>query len=270
MKKTIFSYFLFFLSLKANADYLSWDELERRFSLLSPNPKALSHVRCFFEQHAQNKFLLKAPDVGMEKFNDLCYGNPIISLDSTRVFAIADYTLPSHKQRFFLVDRITGKITKIAVAHGRYKAGFFNLKAGFQKNTIKEITYFSNVVNSMASSSGFFIAGQDTEGEKFGRSLVIHGIEKDINDNACQRDVVIHQHFLMTRQKSYMLSSGCLMVSPGSIDHVINLLRGEADDKMILQKSGSLVFIYGPREAAWEKSTCHGNFNVIKNDDHPI
>lgn len=262
MIKTILFSFTCFYSLNAFANYLSWEELENRFSKFSKHPKALSHVKCFLEKHGRNKFQLKIPDPGLEKFYDLCYGNPLISLDSTRVFAIADYTVDSNKQRLFLIDRLTGEISKIAVAHGRYKAGFFNLIDSKNKNTIKEIKYYSNTVNSMASSSGFFIAGQDHEAEKFGRSLVIHGLEAEINDNACQRDVVIHKHFLVTKNKAHMLSSGCLMVSPNSIDHVINLLRGEADENLILQKGGSLLFIYGPREAAWEKSTCPGNFNI--------
>ncbi|MGZ3789281.1 MAG: murein L,D-transpeptidase catalytic domain-containing protein [Bacteriovorax sp.] len=263
MKKTVLLCFTCLYSLNVFANYLSWEELEQRFSKLSKHPKALGHVRCFFEKHAQDKFQLKVPDPGLEKFYDLCYGNPQISLGSTRVFAIADYTVDSDEQRLFLIDRATGEISKMAVAHGRYKAGFFNLRPDEFKNTIKEIKYYSNTVNSMASSSGFFIAGQDHLGEKFGRSLVIHGLEMGINDNACERDVVIHKHFLMTKHKAHMLSSGCLMVSPSIVDHVITLLRGEADEDMILQKGGSLVFIYGPREEAWEKSTCPGNFNIL-------
>lgn len=165
----------------------------------------------------------------------------------------------------FLVDRLTGEISKMAVAHGRYKASFFNIRSGFKRNTIKKIKYYSNQINSMASSSGFFIAGQDHEGPRWGRSLVIHGLEEGINDNACERDVVIHKHFLVTKSNVKMLSSGCPMVSPKYNDHVINLLRGTSDSEMRLKTSGSLVFIYSPREASWESGSCPGNFSISTN-----
>lgn len=260
MTKSIFFLFTLLLNAQAWADYLSWEELQQRFNQLSKNPKAMSHVKCFFEKHSMTQFQLKAP--GNPEFFNRCYAQPVIGLDSTRVFAIIDYTINSDEQRMFLIDRKTGEISKMAVAHGRYKSGFFNLKLGEQKNSIKEIKYYSNEINSMASSSGFFIAGQDHEGPKFGRSLVIHGLEEGINDNACERDVVIHKQFLVTKSKVRMLSSGCPMVSPKYVDHVINLLKGSSDEEMRLQTSGSLVFIYSPREASWEQGSCDGQFTI--------
>lgn len=256
--------FLCFLSLMfstaASADYLSWQELQNRFSKISKNPKAMSHVKCFFEKHEFDQFHLKAP--ANPEFYNRCQAQPVIGLDSKRVFAIIDYTIDSNEQRMFLVDRLTGEISKMAVAHGRYQSGFFNLLMRENKNTIKKIKYYSNTINSMASSSGFFIAGQDHMGPKFGRSLVMHGLEVGINDNACERDVVVHKQFLVTRKNAFMLSSGCPMVSPKYVDHVINLLKGESDEDLRLHSGGSLVFIYGPREAVWADSTCPGNFRL--------
>ncbi|MDD4976491.1 MAG: murein L,D-transpeptidase catalytic domain family protein [Bacteriovorax sp.] len=261
MSKTIFSLLILLIGSTVKADYLSWDELQNQFNKVSKNPKAMGHVKCFFEKHEKDKFQLKNPT--SEEVLNRCYAKPIIGLDSTRYFAIIDYLVNSDQERMFLIDRKTGEISKMAVAHGRYKAGFFNTKLEDKKNSIKEIKYYSNVINSMASSSGFFIAGQDFEASDFGRSLVIHGLEEGINDNACERDVVIHKHFLMTKSKAHMLSSGCLMVSPKLIDNVIDLLKGTADEEMRLQTSGSLVFIYSPREAAWDESSCPGNFNTV-------
>lgn len=262
--KIFFSLSILLLCLTAKADspthYLSWDELQNRFSKLSQNPKALSHVKCFFENHEKDKFRLK--NITSRDFYNRCNAQPLISLDSSRVFAIIDYTVNSNEQRMFLIDRQTGEISKMAVAHGRYNTGFFNLKLSKNKNSIKEIKYYSNTINSMASSSGFFIAGQDYEASDFGRSLVLHGLEEGINDNACERDVVIHKHYLVTKSKVFMLSSGCPMVSPKYIDHVINLLRGTSDEEMRLQSGGSLVFIYSPREAKWSEGSCPGNFNI--------
>lgn len=255
--------FLFVLiaATAAKAEYVPWDDLQRRFAKLSPNPKALSHVRCFFEKHQHDKFQLKSP--ASRDFYNRCYGKPVIGLDSTRFFAIVDYTMDSDEKRMFIIDRELGEIFRIAVSHGRYKTWFFNLRLKENKNSIKRIKYYSNEIGSMASSSGFFIGGQVHEGEKFGKSMVIHGLEEGINDNACERDVVVHKFFLMSKSKAYMLSSGCLMVSPKYLDDILGMLKGTTDEELILQKSGSLLFIYGPREAKWEESSCTGNFNIV-------
>ncbi len=257
----IFIFTLLFSCSTICSDFLSWDQIEQRFSKVSNNLKALNHVRCFFENHQHDKFQLKAPELA--EFFNRCYANPMIDLNNTRIFAIIDYTVPSNQKRMFLIDRVTGAISSMAVAHGRYKAGFFNQTMDVNKNTIKEIKYFSNTINSMASSSGFFIAGQDFMASDFGRSLVIHGLETGINDNACVRDVVIHSHFLVGKSKAHVLSSGCPMVSPSNIDNVIDLLKGKTDDDLKLKSGGSLVFIYGPREAAWSEDSCPGNFKIF-------
>jgi hypothetical protein len=252
--------FLFIQNI-AFADYLPWSEIEKRFAKVSEHPKALSHVKCFFDKHQSDKFTMKLPsDIG---FYNRCFATPTIALESTRVFAIVDYMVDSTKQRMFLIDRETGEISTMAVSHGRYQAGFFNTKMEDKKNTIKDVKYFSNVNGSLASSTGFFIAGQEHYGEKFGRSLAIHGLEEGVNDNACERDVVIHPHVLMTKERAHMMSSGCLMVSPDIIDHVINLLKGESFPNTRLISGGGLLFIYGPREDAWESETCDGNFRSI-------
>lgn len=243
-------------------EYLSWNEIQKKFNEASKNPKALSHVRCFFENHEEDKFSLKKPK--KEKYNNRCFSKKNIGLDSTRYFSIIDYTVTSDRRRMFIIDRLTGAITSIAVAHGRYKAGFFNQTMKENQNTVKEIKYYSNVEGSLASSSGFFIAGQDFEASDFGRSLVVYGIEEGINDNACERDIVIHPHLLVSKSKAYVLSSGCMMVSPSSNDNVINLLKGTATEDMRLETSGGLVFIYGSREAQWENATCPGNFRPYK------
>lgn len=245
-----------------NSEYLSWDEIQKHFNEVSKTPKALGHVRCFFENHEQDKFPLNKPK--KETYYNRCFSKKYIGLDSTRYFSIIDYTVPSDLRRMFLIDRLTGTISKIAVAHGRFKAGFFNQTLKENKNTVKEIKYYSNVEGSMASSSGFFIAGQDFNASDFGRSLIVYGIEEGINDNACERDIVIHSHLLVSKSKAYVLSSGCMMVSPSYNDYVINLLRGTSREDMKLETTGGLVFIYGPREASWKTKTCPGNFRPYK------
>ena len=253
----LFSFFIF--GTVAKADYLSWKEIEDRFKAEHLNTKALSHVQCFFERHANTVFQKTISyNPGTE---NRCAGKSEIILDSQRVFALIDYTAPSDERRMFLVDRKTGGISMMAVAHGKYNAGMFNQILSKNKNSVKYARYFSNEPNSNAPSSGFFVAGVDYEG-KFGRSLVLHGLEAGINDNACARTVVIHKHLLMGKSKAHILSSGCPMISRYYLDHVVNLLKGTQDIDSGEEINGGVVFVYGERESKWKTSTCDGNFKI--------
>lgn len=159
------------------------------------------------------------------------------------------------------MDRQTGEISKIAVAHGRYNASMINTRLSFNKNSIKWAQYFSNDLGSNAPSSGFFVSGAEYEG-KFGRSMVLHGLEEGVNDNACQRAVVVHKHLMVTNSSAKLLSAGCPMISKDYIDHVINLLEGNQNPDNGVETYGSVVFIYGERERSWSPSTCNGNFSI--------
>lgn len=239
--------FFALLSMTAQAEYLSWNQLSKNFAKVGANPKAISHVQCFFERHEDELFTLKKPD--NSSFDNRCYNKSEISLGLKRTFAIIDYTKPSNERRMYLVDRRTGAISTMAAAHGRFEADYLNRTLETNQNSVKWAKYFSNEPGSNAPSSGFFFAGHDYEG-KFGRSLVLHGIEPGINDYACERAVVIHKHLLVSKNNAYIMSSGCPMVSRHYLDHVIQILRGKTDS------AGGLVFIYGPREKAWETGAC--------------
>ncbi|MBP9679886.1 MAG: murein L,D-transpeptidase catalytic domain family protein [Bacteriovorax sp.] len=257
----VIGFFCFFLMSVAHADYLSWDLIETKFKEERLNPKIISHVKCFFEKYEDRQFVKKIPFV--VESNDLfnrCESSTHVSIGPKRVFAVVDFTIPSNEKRMILVDRLTGKISLMAVAHGRYLAGMFNHKLSSKKNSVKDATEFSNVINSNAPSSGFFIAGTDYIG-KFGRSLVLHGLEKGVNDNACEREVVLHKHFLVSNSKAHILSRGCFMINKDNLDDVINLLKGEASIDGWPEKGGALIFAYGPREAGWGESTCGEGFD---------
>ncbi len=254
-EKLLFFTTLYLLIVFTNvrADYKSWDELGARLKEAGGDSKALSHLACFFNHNKDKSF-----DVGpveLPENIDRCAPKTELKIERQRIVALIDYTKASDTRRMFLIDRKTGGITTMAVAHGRYKAWFLNFKLRENKNSVKWAKYFSNELGSNAPSSGFFIAGQDYEG-KFGRSLALFGIEKGVNDRACDRNVVIHKHRLVTENKSYYLSSGCPMVAPSQIDHVIDLLKGDSDEDINLTRAGGLVFIYGEREKAWTSGTC--------------
>ena len=249
--------FIFIIS-KVDASYFPWSDIEKKFRDEKLNTKALSHIQCFFEKFENSTFQKKV--VGPDDPANRCGGTTNITLDKKRVFALIDYTAPSDERRMFLVDRITGGISSMAVAHGRYNAKVFNNQLSDNKNSVKDAKYFSNEIGSNAPSSGFFVAGGEYDG-KFGRSLVLHGLEADINDNACERAVVIHKHLLMTKSSAQLMSSGCPMISKSYIDHVIEILKGsDLDNNGGDELYGAVVFTYGPRESSWETGTCAGNF----------
>lgn len=246
------------ISTQIKADYLSWKEIEKRAKAENINTKALSHIQCFFEKHENTVFQKKISYGGTA---NRCSGSSDITLDKKRVFALIDYTAPSNDKRMFLIDRETGAISTMAVAHGRYNARMTNTHLSYNKNSVKWAKYFSNELGSNAPSSGFFVSGVEYEG-KFGRSMVLHGLEEGINDNACQRAVVVHKHLMVTKSSAHLLSAGCPMISKEYIDHVINLLEGNYNPDNGVETNGSVVFIYGEREKNWASSTCNGNFNL--------
>lgn len=253
--KLIFFTILYILAAFSNvkAEYISWQDLTLKLKAAGGDPKALSHLACFYEANKEKTFDLGP--VELPENRERCTPKADLKIERHRVVALIDYTRPSDERRMFLIDRKTGGITTMAVAHGRYKAWYLNFKLRENKNTVKWAKYFSNDLGSNAPSSGFFIAGQDYQG-KFGRSLALFGLENGINDRACDRNVVIHKHRLVSKDKAYYLSSGCPMVAPSQIDHVIELLKGQSDEDVNLTRAGGLVFIYGPREKAWASGTC--------------
>lgn len=243
----------------AYADLLPWSTIEKNFKTQNLNSKSLSHVKCFFNKYEHTNFqktISQAPGT-----DNRCGGNPIIKLDSKRIFAIVDYTAPSSERRMYIVDRQTGEISKLAAAHGRYNAKMFNTHLSPNKNSVLNARFFSNENGSNASASGFYVSGTEYVG-KFGRSLVLHGLEEGINDNTCERSIVLHPHSLVTKDMAAIMSSGCIMVSKSLINNAINVLEGSNNASSEEEKSGGVIFIYGPRESKWATDTCDGNFKI--------
>lgn len=242
-----------FLSTNAiSSTSIEWSELESKFREHGGNVKSLRQVQCFLEKSRGRNYSLKKPS--NTAFNTRCFSKSKFSLGNSKTFAIIDYTKASNEKRMFLINRQTGSITSFAAAHGRYKAGHFNRRVETDQNSVKWARYFSNTKGSNAPSSGFYFAGQEYVG-KWGRSLVLHGLEKNINDNSCERAVVIHKHKLVSKRKARMMSSGCPMISGSVLDTVINSLKG-VHTGFNLKESGGLVYIYSPRESEWADSEC--------------
>jgi hypothetical protein len=96
-----------------------------------------------------------------------------------QVLTIIDFGLSSTKKRMWVMDMETKEVLfNTYVSHGKNTGGEF-------------ATNFSNTVNSLQSSLGFYVTAETYYG-KNGLSLFIDGMEKGFNSNARKRYVVIH------------------------------------------------------------------------------
>jgi len=100
-------------------------------------------------------------------------------IEKMNVITIIDFDKSSDQKRFFVID-IEDKqvLVNSYVAHGQNTGGL-------------EATHFSNNLNSHQSSLGFYLTEKTYHG-KHGLSLRLDGLDKGINDNARERNIVVH------------------------------------------------------------------------------
>lgn len=158
-----------------------------------------------------------------------------------------------------------------------------------KSNSISTLKIFSNKPNSNASATGLFIAGKTYIGkydgpkkevtktvkktikDKDGKkktveikktytvkadpknprySLVLHGVETEVNDNACRRATVIHGTSKISENGKeagvHLMSSGCPMVDYQAVNRITERLKGSSSE------GGAAILAYGPREAELE------------------
>ncbi|MGL5544230.1 MAG: murein L,D-transpeptidase catalytic domain family protein [Cetobacterium sp.] len=149
------------------------------------------------------------------------------------IITIVDFTKPSVKERFFVIDLKNKKtLFSTYVMHGKNSG----------ESIPKE---FSNVVNSFKSSPGFYKTENTYSGE-FGYSLRLDGLEKGINDKAKERAIVVHgSQYAKPKPGAKRLdrSLGCPAIPKEISDKVINkikdgrLLYIHTDEKSYVQKS---------------------------------
>jgi hypothetical protein len=166
----------------------------------------------------------EAFNYGVQGYMDLV-SNGTIKNDN--ILSIVDFSLPSSKKRLFVIDVMSGKLLfNTFVSHGR--------------NSGQEMaTQFSNDINSFKSSLGFYVTGGTYKGEH-GYSLRLEGKEAGINDNAYDRDIVMHAanyvNEKVIKTKGYIgRSLGCPAVPPSLHKAIINTI-----------KDGSCLFLYSP------------------------
>ncbi|WEM41159.1 murein L,D-transpeptidase catalytic domain family protein [Photobacterium sp. DA100] len=134
------------------------------------------------------------------------------------VLTIIDYSLPSTKERFFVVDLQRNKLLyRTFVSHGVNSGG-------------KNATKFSNTVNSRQTSLGTFLTDTTYYGGN-GYSLRLDGLTPGVNDNARRRYIVIHGADYATRsfinRHGYLGRSwGCPALPTELSREIIDTIKG--------------------------------------------
>jgi len=146
------------------------------------------------------------------------------------VITIIDFSLPSNKERLWVLDLIHGEVLyRCLVSHG------INSGELMAEN-------FSNVPGSHASSPGFYSTGETYFG-KHGLSLALNGLEPGINDKARERSIVIHgadyvSSEFINNHGRIGRSFGCPAVPEELSSEIIQTI-----------KNGSCLFIYAPKQS---------------------
>lgn len=131
--------------------------------------------------------------------------------------ALVDFSLPSWKPRFHVVDLTNGDITSHLVAHGR----------GSDPKHTGWLQHFSNDVGSNATSGGAYKTGTKYRG-KYGEAMRLIGLDVK-NSNAQRRAIVIHSAWyaapeMINNYGKLGRSEGCFAFSDHDRNNVIGSL----------------------------------------------
>ncbi len=133
------------------------------------------------------------------------------------IVALADFSAPSWRARFHIVDLIGGTVSSHLTAHGR---GSDPAHTGWLKK-------FSNEFGSNASSDGAYVTGGQYDG-KYGRAMRLTGLDPQ-NSNAEARAIVIHQAWyasddMIAKYGKLGRSEGCFALNETGISATLAAL----------------------------------------------
>ncbi len=143
-----------------------------------------------------------------------------------KVLAIADMTQPSTAKRLYVVDLEHRKLLlRTWVAHG---------KGSGEDRCVRT----SNKNGSLCTSKGLMRVGQRIISPKHGDALLLHGLEKGVNDKALEREIIIHAANYVSaehiREHGRLGRSwGCPAVAPDVMERLVTLLP-----------EGSLLYVH--------------------------
>lgn len=143
------------------------------------------------------------------------------------ILAIADMSLPSNEERLYLVDIQSRKfIMRTFVAHGTNTGELY-------------AKVFSNKIGSHRTSKGLYKVGQRITSPKHGPALLLHGLEKGLNDKAEVREIIIHKADYVSKefiQENGHLgrSWGCPAVSEKALPTILRYMP-----------NNGLLYVYG-------------------------
>lgn len=136
------------------------------------------------------------------------------------ILTIVDFDLPSTQKRLWVIDMKKHQVLfQSLVAHGKNSG---DVKA----------TDFSNANESYKSSLGFYLTNETYTGTH-GLSLRLDGMEKNKNDNARARAIVIHgadyvsNHFIKVHQRLGR-SFGCPALPVELTSKIVNTIKNKS------------------------------------------
>lgn len=148
-----------------------------------------------------------------------------------RVLAIVDMTQPSTAKRLFIFDLEERRLMlRTWVAHGQNSGGLMAER-------------FSNRNGSHQTSLGLYRVGSRIISPKHGPALLLHGLEKGINDLALRRELIIHGADYVSAQ--FIAAHGRLGRSWGCPA----VPRDDMDQVMDLLAEGGLLYVAGNPKA---------------------
>ena len=205
-------------------------KIKSKENYLSPEEKKKSY---FFEAYAFNIYnqINEAKEIDFKVFELALDGFTKIKserlLKNDSLLTIIDFSKPSNTQRFYTFDIKNKKLVfKSLVAHGA-------------NSGLVYATHFSNRSGSRKSSLGFYVTNETYFGSN-GFSLKLDGLERNFNNNARLRGVVIHGASYVDKniaEKTGRIgrSFGCPALPMYNYRTIINTIKGQ-----------SCLFIYAP------------------------
>lgn len=143
-----------------------------------------------------------------------------IGIVKKTVLTIIDFDLPSTEKRLWVIDMTTSSILfHTYVAHGKNSGELY-------------ANQFSNESESFKSSLGFYKTSESYVGAH-GVSLRLDGLEKNKNDNARSRAVVIHgadyvSSSFIKKHNRLGRSFGCPSLPPEFAEKIINVIKNNS------------------------------------------